>query len=369
VETLLEQAQRGTPIIAGNAATFVWQGADAPKVIGDWSDWESGTPRSLTKVAPDVWAHTASFPGDTYMEYAFIREGKRLNDPLNPHRTPNGMGSINNYFYMPDGGPTPLIRRQRGVPHGTVARHVLENDFLLVGGKRAVDLYRPPAGGPCPLLVVLDGQDYRHRGKLVNIVDNLIAQGRIQPVALALPHHAGRARGVEYACSEAHLGFLSTQVLPLAQKELNLVDLEASPGAYGILGASMGGLMALYAGLRAPHIFGHVLSQSGAFTLDVHDTVVWDLVEQGPIRPIQIWMDAGHFEWLLPCNRRMQETLAARGYEVTYHEYNAGHNYPAWRNDVWRGLELLFGPAADQATTWSAGGHLRAGEDRSPKSE
>ena len=24
---------------------------------------------------------------------------------------------------------------------------------------------------------------------------------------------------------------------------------------------------------------------------------------------------------------------------------NGGHNYPAWRDDVWQGLELLFGPS------------------------
>jgi len=27
---------------------------------------------------------------------------------------------------------------------------------------------------------------------------------------------------------------------------------------------------------------------------------------------------------------------------VRYREYSGGHNYPAWREDVWRGLEWLF---------------------------
>jgi enterochelin esterase family protein len=244
---------------------------------------------------------------------------------------------------MPDAAPSPLIRRRRDVAHGTVTRHGLEGDFYLVGHKRPVVLYQPPTAEPCPLLIVLDGQDYRPRGRLVNIVDTLIAEGRIRPIALALIDHGGRARAVEYACSDAHLAVLLERLVPLARATLNLLDLQTQPGTFGILGASMGGLMALYAGLRAPHVFGHVLSQSGAFTLDALDTVVWDLVRQGPVLPLRIWMDVGRYEWLLDCNRRLHHLLVERGYDVTYREYNAGHNYPAWRNDVWRGLELLFG--------------------------
>jgi enterochelin esterase family protein len=232
------------------------------------------------------------------------------------------------------------------VPHGTLARHVVENDFLLAGQKRVVYLYRPSADGPWPLLVVFDGQDYRRRARLANIVDNLIAAGRIRPLALALVHHGRSARGVEYACSEMTMGLLLEEVLPLARRVLDLVDVTAAPGAYGVLGASMGGLMALYAGLRAPHIFGRVLSQSGAFTLDEYDTVVWDLVRHGPVRPLRIWLDAGRYEWLLEPNRRMQALLAERGYDVAYHEFNAGHNYPAWRNDVGHGLQFLFSAGA-----------------------
>ena len=35
--------------------------------------------------------------------------------------------------------------------------------------------------------------------------------------------------------------------------------------------------------------------------------------------------------------------MIERGYLLAYHEYNAGHNYPAWRDDIWRGLEALYG--------------------------
>jgi enterochelin esterase-like enzyme len=343
MDTILDQAQQGTPVIAGDNVTFIWPGDQTPQLIGDLTDWEWGTPLDLTQAAPGLWTYTLTLPSDAYIEYAFWQEGQRLPDPLNPNTAPDGLGHHNHYFCMPDSGPTPLTRRKRGVPDGTVTRHFVEDEFLLAGRKRPVYLYQPPTSEPCLMLVVLDGQDYRRRGKIINIVDNLIAQDRIQPIALALPYHGGQARGVEYACSEATLGFLGAHVLPFAQKELKLLDVEANPGAHAILGASMGGLMALYAGLCAPHVFGHVLSQPGAFVPGDHDTVVLDLVRHGPVRPIQVWMDVGRYEWLLDCNRRLHHLLVERGYDVTCREYNAGHNYPAWRDDLGQGLDLLFG--------------------------
>jgi enterochelin esterase-like enzyme len=38
----------------------------------------------------------------------------------------------------------------------------------------------------------------------------------------------------------------------------------------------------------------------------------------------------------------MAALLQCRGYDVSCREFNAGHNYRAWRDDLWRGLEALF---------------------------
>jgi enterochelin esterase-like enzyme len=344
VEDWIQRARQGAPLIDGEEVTFVWQGPRAPLLIGDFAGWEQGA-LPLTAVAPEVWVRTLTFPRDAYLEYAYLDGGERVADPLNRRTTPDGFGHRNHYFYMPEGRPTPLLRRRRAIGHGTVIRHTLEDRFLLVGGRRTVHLYRPPVEGPCPLLVVLDGQDYRRRGKLVNIVDNLIAAGRIQPLAMALVDHGGQhARGVEYTCGEAHLGVLLERVLPLARQELNLLDVEKHPGQYGILGASMGGLQALYTAVRLPHLFGRVLSQSGAFALGGYEPVLWDLVRHKPVPALQVWLDVGRYEWLLECNRRMHDLLAEKGTRIGYREYNAGHNYPAWRNQVEHGLEWLFAP-------------------------
>jgi len=335
-----------TPLIDGNIATFIWQGEHTPKLVGDFTGWDAGNSIALKKSNQGVWTYQLAFPSDAYIEYAFIDGEETLTDPNNSHRTPNGMGATNNYFYMTDYTPTNLVKKDKNIPHGIVRSYPVSTDYLITGKHRIIHLYQPPVNEPVPLLVVWDGQDYLHRAHLNDIVDNLIAQERIRPIALALVNNGGqKSRHVEYSCNDATLGFLMTDVLPLATKQLNLINIRTNPGAFGVVGASMGGLMALYTGTRIPQVFGNVLSQSGAFSWTDMDMVVFDLLEHGERRPLKIWMDVGIYDipGLLESNRRMYQLLSQRGYPATYREYNAGHNYPAWRDDIWRGLETLFG--------------------------
>jgi enterochelin esterase family protein len=215
---------------------------------------------------------------------------------------------------------------------------------MTVNGKRAVYLYHPATARPVPLLVVLDGFDYLRRVRIAQIVDTLIAQERIQPIALALLQNGGsQGRMVEYACSEGTLTFLEKAVLPLAASQMVLLDFHRRPGAHGILGSSMGGLMAVYAALRLPEIFGRALSQSGAFELAGRETAAMQLARWMPRRNVRLWMDVGRLEELLACNRRMRSLLLRRGYKVDYHEYVGGHNPTCWRDDLGSGLEALYG--------------------------
>ncbi len=343
--TLLKRAlSEGTPVIEGESATFVWRGRRPLFVSGDFQNWE-GEPQPLEQVEPGLWAYTLELPRDSYVEYALQdARGQRVKDPLNEHLVPNGFGDFNHFFHMPESQPTPLAQRQRGVPAGSVVRHRVETREFCVGRERSVHLYAPPTSEPCPLVVVYDGPDYLKRAKLTTLVDNLIAQGRIRPVALALLANGGTSRTVEYSCSEATLRFVLDLVLPLARSELNLVDEQGEPGVHGVLGASLGGVMALYTGLRVPEVFGKVLSQSGAFSVWDRDFNVFQLAPHPLARPLDIWLDCGHFEPLAEGNHRSLPLLQASGHRAEYREYHCGHSYPAWRDDVWRGLEALFPP-------------------------
>src|SRR5262249_30059555 len=148
------------------------------------------------------------------------------------------------------------------------------------------------------------------------------------------------ARFAEYACSEATLDFLMRHLLPFAQQNLRLID--PAGGRYGVMGASAGGLISLYAGLRLPEIFWPILSQSGGVAgIDQRRPIVFDIVRHMEVRPIKIWMDCGTIEYLLDANRELRDLLKSCGYDLTYREFDAGHNFTAWRDDLEYGLESL----------------------------
>jgi len=247
---------------------------------------------------------------------------------------------------MPDADPTPFLRTEKQIPSGLVTRHTVETGDNAAGARRTVFLYQPPVEEPAPLLVVWDGREYLHRASLATLADHLIQQRCIRPLALALVCNGGQARTVEYSCSEATLAFLMESVLPLARENLNLLDTQSAPGAYGVLGSSLGGLMALFTGLRLTQVFGKVLSQSGAFSFDGYDSIVFPLIDHVPPEMLRIWLDVGKFESLLEVNRRFFPLLQEKGFGVSYREYSGGHNFTAWRDDVWRGLVELFPPAS-----------------------
>jgi enterochelin esterase family protein len=344
VKTLQARARReGSPVIEADTATFLWRGRRPVSVTGDFQNWR-GEPLPLERVAPGLWARTVTLPPDAYIEYSLVDgRGRKVGDPLNPRTSDNGVGGHNAFFSMPGHRPTELARRARGQPRGRVTRHRVKTGALAVGATREVFLYQPPVPGPYPLLTVLDGTDYLRRAALPTLLDNLILAGRMRPVAMAMVANGGTARTLEYVCSDATLGFLQLKVLGLAREHLPLVDERRQPGAHGVLGASFGGLMALYLGLRAPRVFGHVLSQSGAFAIPEHgDFAVFDLARASGSHRLKVWMDCGCFERLVEGNQRMLPVLKQAGHRVHYREYSGGHNYPAWRDDLWRGLEWLF---------------------------
>lgn len=341
----------GNPVVHGNRATFFWEGESAPQLISDVTDWED-RPRSFKRVSrvldpatdKTIWSCSITVPRDAYVEYAFydpISQEKFL-DPRNGRSVSNGLGSRNNFFYMPETMPSPFSMRRADLRTGTITRHRVDAGFLQDDGERDVYLYKPPVSGAVPLLIVYDGNDYLHRGRLATIVDNLIADRRIQPIAMAFLQSAKSRRNVEYMCSDATITWLDDEVLPLARKHLRLLNLEQHPGAYGVLGASASGLMSMYTGLRMPEIFGKVLCQSAVFAWERRDFVVVDLVRYNHARQIKIWMDVGTLEELVEDNRRMVALLDKRQYDVTYREFPAGHNYTGWSNDIWHGLESMF---------------------------
>src|SRR5574338_862600 len=237
IDILQQLKSRGNPLIEGDRVTFYWQGDSPPLLLDELHGWEEGDGQRLKRVParlargaqPPLWSTSFTLPQDAYLEYSFYDPYNRdhLADPFNPRTCNNGMGGRNHFFYMPGAAPTPLAVRRNRVKHGTIMRRMVDTWLLVDDGQREVHFYQPPVEQPAPLLVVYDGTDYLQRGRLATIVDNLIAEGRIRPLAMAFLQNGGRRRSVEYACSDATIAWLDRIVLPRARRHLNLLDVKS----------------------------------------------------------------------------------------------------------------------------------------------
>jgi enterochelin esterase family protein len=315
-----------------------------------------------------TWEARVELPPDAYVEYGFLRDGRSVADPLNTARVENGVGGWNQRFWMPAARRRAIELTRRRVPHGEVTRGVIDLRWLAAPPyRRRLALYLPPgAAGDArarrelPLLLVLDGLDYLRRGRLARLLDALITDGRMAPVAAAFLDNAGAGRASEYVANDFTLASLADVVVPAAAERLGLAprDRPTAPGRTTILGSSMGGLMALHAGTRRPDVFGRVIAQSTSALLD--ELVVAEesvpavrltllaLIEATEAPPIRLWLDVGDLEGLAEPNDRLAAMLVRRGFDLTYRRFPGGHDQTSWAESLVDALPATFPPAAPE---------------------
>lgn len=346
-----------------DGVTFVWlEDGPPPVVFGDWCHWD---PEQGLHMAPsgEGWSAWLPLPPGAYVEYALIRDGRRLRDPLNLHRADNGSRRFNEQLWMPLATRRAEALHRRRVPRGHVEQGEIRLGFLAAPPlERRLDLYLPvglaPGDDPdLPLLLVLDGPDYVDRGLLPRTLDALIADGAMARVAAAFLANAGEARSTEYAANDFTLAVLADHVVPEASARLGLraPRVEGGPGRATILGSSLGGLMSLHAIARRPDVFGAGIAQSTsvmlhdiptpAGTLRALRTTTVALIEVSPPSPARLWLDVGDLEDLAASNDDLFALLTARGWNATYRRYPSGHNQTAWGEALVDALPAMFPPA------------------------
>ncbi len=284
-----------------------------------------------------------------------------ITDPLNPNQTAFTPGQApQSYVELPDAPPQPYIEKRDGVPEGTIEREDIERDPLATG--RRIWTYLPPgydpASGPYPVVLQFDGIISRKLA-LHTTLDNMIAEGIIPPVVCVMMHNPDRM--TELACNDTSTDWLAKDFMPMWRTKYAITD---DPASTVVTGMSLGGLASAYCGLRHPDVFGNVLSQSGSYwwrpgeTSGSSDGSDWQWLtrefEAAPQLPLRWYMDVGLLEdgtrpahptypSMTAANRRLRDVLVGKGYEVTYAEFNGGHDYVSWRGTIADGLKSLLG--------------------------
>jgi enterochelin esterase family protein len=177
----------------------------------------------------------------------------------------------------------------------------------------------------------------------------LVAEGKIAPTLALFIDTPDRQ---ELLCDPAFASFIARQVVPWARLTF---PVSHHPTRAVITGSSYGGLCATYLGLRLPHIFGGVLSQTGWFRWypdddPEHEWLARQFIDR-PAQSVHFYLDVGSLETArmedsgpsqLVANRHMRDVLRAKGYEVIYREYSGGHDYSSLANPLFDALPLML---------------------------
>ncbi len=345
-----EMAERGLPLIEEDGeddslVTFLWRddgSAHNVAVIQDWGCDGIREHHMSHLPGSDVWFITRRMRSDTRTTYQLSPSSSP--DPSEP--APYQLDPLNSKTYTVYPSETgydirfsllelpkaPVLPwRQTGLikESGSIQLHTPFTD------QRRLWVYLPPirTQTPLPLLVAFDGRLYKDLLHLPEIMDYLIGQKQVPPVAALLVDKLDRS---ELLCKPEFTDYMTNQVLPWLRSTYSITN---DPRLTIVAGSSYGGLAAAFAGFKYPDIWGTVLSQTGWFRWhpEDHPEHHWlsRQFKDAPRLPLRFWLQVGNLEVArmldggpsqLAANQHLRDVLQSKGYLVSYHEYSGGHD-------------------------------------------
>jgi len=346
-------AEHELPVVEDGAVSFIFYGkADEIRL----RHWIFGLPSSqpFHRVdGSDLWHLTLDLPPESRVEYKIERivgdNREWIMDPLNPRvaRDPFGANSVcyGKGYRAPD-----WVRPDPEARPGSFDELSIPSQVF--GETRTTRIYLPARfrrRRRYPLLVVHDGEDYMRFAELRTVLDTLIHRLEIAPMIVALQQPGDRLK--EYGADPRHARHLTDELVPALEGAFPLIQ---RPAARGLVGASFGGVAALFTAWRSPGFYGRVLLQSGSFAFSdigdhsrgpAFDTVAEfvNRFRENPGRPTEkVFVSCGIYESLIYENRSIVPLLQSTRMDVRYVESRDGHNWDNWRDRLRESLSWLF---------------------------
>ncbi len=323
------------PLVFGDTAVFLYRGqAAVVDWIGDFTIWQAGKPLAGQRVGKtDIWTAQRRFPLDARFDYTVRVDGRQRNDPLNPLTQLGGYGP-NSVLTMPDYVYPGATVSRKETPKGTFSTPFVLNSKYLGYAKR-VQVYTPAGYEKLknlPVLYVTDGHEYANpaMGSLPVILDNLIADGEIQPVMAVfidprLSDTGDNRRGPELLTNPNFQGFITKELIPWVDSHYPTRPLRE---ARGLVGMSLGGLHATYSATRQPQWFAYIGLLSPYYSAK---PAVLAEFEKSKRQDIKLFVSQGAFDLDVKNTHHLLGVLRAKGYPFKYVETNDGHSWGNWR--------------------------------------
>jgi enterochelin esterase-like enzyme len=277
-------------------------------------------------------------------------------DPYNPRLVPNLLTPANAVHVA---GPTSLPWELNDVQHGEIHHHFYKS--AVCDDRRDFYVYTPPGYDPAanttyPVLYLLhgfsdDAGGWTAVGHANVILDNLIAEGKVQPMIVVMPLGYGTMEMIRLG-SEAwnhtevrnknFFNFreaLLTEVMPRVEGEYRVAK---ERNSRAIAGLSMGGSESLLTGLNNLDKFAWIGAFSSGGIPDEFDNNFPGLDAKANAQIQLLWIACGTEDQLITVNRKLREWLNRKGVDHTYIETPGMHTWMVWRRNLAEFAPLLF---------------------------
>lgn len=359
-EALWDQPQAKSPQVnEDNSVTFRLHAPKAVRVqvTGDCLPGDV----DMTEKEGGIWEYTTGPLASELYRYSFIVDGLRILDPSNVYIN-RDVASVMNIFIV--GGGQGDYYQVNDVPHGSVNKVWYESPT--VGLTRRMTVYTP-AGyeqnkkHKYPVFYLLHGAGgdedaWMDLGRTSQILDNLIAQGKAEPMIVVMTNgNAGEVAAPGQGPDGFRIPNFQQKGMMDGDFEMSFADVvkfvENNYRVYkdkkhrAIAGLSMGGYHSLHISKYYPDMFDYVGLFSAAARFHensdkpVYQNEMDQIAAQFSKAPALYWIAIGDSDFLYEENVKLRQHFDKMGYPYEYYESDGGH---IWRN--WRIYLTMFVP-------------------------
>lgn len=324
------------------------------KVQTPFGEMEQTGRVAMQRDANGVWSYTSDPLESEMHTYCFYVDGVRMLDPNNVYQL-RDIATYTSYLLVDGECSNYLVHN---VKHGTLAK-VWYPAPKLGMEQRRMTVYTPAGyeDNPTqryPVLYLLHGAGgdenaWSELGRAQHILDNLIAQGKAEPMIVVMPNGNGAQKAVpgEYENSMYKPSFMNPRTMEgsieVAFPDLvNWIDSHyrtlADKQHRAIAGLSMGGFHSLYISANNPQMFGYVGLFSAAVSRQgqgengfIYQDLDRKLAQQFSPAPYLYYIAIGRTDFLYKDNVDFRQRLDAKGYKYKYVETDGGHIWKNWR--------------------------------------
>lgn len=342
-----------------NTVTFRYHNPKAVRVQLKGDCFTAGEQTvDMTEKQDGIWEYTTEqLPSEMY-RYNFIVDGAEALDLQNVYIV-RDVADLLNWFVV-KGGQGDLYLAE-DVPHGSVTRCWYDSPTL--GCQRRMTVYTPAgyenSRQKYPVLYLLHGAggdetQWMELGRAVQIMDNLIAQGKAEPMIVVMTNGNAwqQAAPGETAAGLVHPNDRSAFGKPKASFEesfgdvINFIDKNyrtiAKKSGRAIAGLSMGGGHTKNISRMYPDTFDYVGLFSAAISGNVDDQELATLQEQKDNGYKLYWIACGNDDFLYQANLDFMKVLDSISMPYTYRESGEGHIWKNWRIYLSEFAPMLF---------------------------